>query len=104
MPIFRYVCKKCNHEQRLFSHRELKCKECNSKELKKLRSTPLRDTEKELTDKWHNVHAIPGIEKDLKARNRRDFQKKIKETIEEQGEKIAREQGWIDKDGNIRKD
>ena len=104
MALFRYKCKNCESKDiTLFSHEDQKCPSCGCLELEKLLSVPLKAKALQRVDNYHNVQQIEGIAEDVKKRNREHTNKELAETINQFGQKIAKEQNWIDKKtGKIR--
>jgi uncharacterized FlgJ-related protein len=56
---------------------------------------PLSNKITSKTDTYHNVNAEDGIQEDTKKRSAQHILDTIDEMIEEFGEEIAKEQGWL---------
>lgn len=103
MPLYNYICHGCNHISKIFSNEELFCEECGSEEVEKTLSVPQKAKNTVKGDKLHNVSTEPNIREILLERSRKHSLDTMKDTIDKHGVQIAREKGWVDKKGNVRK-
>ena len=102
MPIYLYKCLDCEHISKLFNNEKLQCEECNSTNLKKTISNPLKNTNLERVDKYRKIDNIPELKKSLRKRHVQHTEKILPDLIDKHGKEIAIEQGWIDpKTGKI---
>ena len=104
MALRYFKCIKCGFKDLFFDHEDKTCPQCGRKEFKKMLSVPMPIKNVETTNKYHNVKAIKNIEQDVKDRNTKHMNDTLDDLIEEFGEQIALEQGWlIRENGKLRK-
>lgn len=101
MPIYRFICEECDHEEELFvvDRKNYDIPECENDhgEMKKAPAAPFKGviTEK---DKTRNKNVKRGITDQLKKRSHEHFVKnEMPDLIKKYGPKQAEEFGWIDK-------
>jgi hypothetical protein len=96
MAIHIYLCKNCGKKDRYFDGEGNKC-ECGCENLERVyEDLPLKNRNKNKVDWYYGTQAVEGIEKDLNTRSKNATYDSLDDMIAEFGEKIAKEQGWID--------
>jgi DNA-directed RNA polymerase subunit RPC12/RpoP len=99
MPLQNFKCKKCGKTFIDYVKKDNKC-ECGESSLIKLINLPLKEETRERVDNYRGVHAIKGIEEDLKIRSKLASYRDLDKTISEFGIEDAKCMGWVDAKGN----
>lgn len=87
----------------LFTTEELKCEVCQSTDVEKTFSIPLKTKNTMKGDKYHNVNVEPNIRETIMKRSREHSLSTLKDTIDKVGERVAKEKGWVDpKTGKVK--
>lgn len=94
MALTRYKCAN-EHNVILWGHEEVKCPECQSTDLTRVLKAPLKAKINDKVDTYHNVDAEAGVQDQTRERSKQHVQDTLDEMIDQFGEAIAKEQGWI---------
>jgi len=98
MALRRYQCRSCGAKTKFFDDAVGECYRCKGTTFGRLLSIPAEPLSTVTVDEYHNVQQQVGVQEDLRKRTTKHVNDNLDGDIEEYGEKIAKEQGWLRSD------